>query len=220
MRIGLVGYGHGGRHFHAPLIASLPGATFVGVVTLSAERRQLLAAEHPGVRAFDSIEQLVAAGIDGLVISTPLEGRAALVLEAIERGVPVVSDKPFASDLEQAKALIEAAQTRRVPLSVYMNRRWDSDFLTLRKLIASGALGSVSRFESRVERYVPQAVGNTSGGGFLRDLGSHLVDQALQLFGPVTRVYAELQYAPRRRPATTVFSRPEPCGRRGFTFIR
>lgn len=139
MRIGLVGYGHGGRHFHAPLIASLPGATFVGVVTLSAERRQLLAAEHPGVRAFDSIEQLVAAGIDGLVISTPLEGRAALVLEAIERGVPVVSDKPFASDLEQAKTLIEAAQTRRVPLSVYMNRRWDSDFLTLRKLIASGA---------------------------------------------------------------------------------
>jgi len=197
MRIGLVGYGHGGRHFHAPLIASLPGATFVGVVTLSAERRQLLAAEHPGVRAFDSIEQLVAAGIDGLVISTPLEGRAALVLEAIERGIPVVSDKPFASDLEQAKALIEAAQTRRVPLSVYMNRRWDSDFLTLRKLIASGALGSVSRFESRVERYVPQAVGNTSGGGFLRDLGSHLVDQALQLFGPVTRVYAELQYAPQ-----------------------
>ncbi|MCB2254047.1 Gfo/Idh/MocA family oxidoreductase [Pseudomonas chlororaphis] len=195
MRIGLVGYGHGGRHFHAPLIASLPGATFVGVVTLSAERRRLLAAEHPGVRAFDSLAQLVAAGVDGLVISTPLQGREALVLEAIERGIPVVSDKPFASDATQAQALIDAAAARQVPLSVYMNRRWDSDFLTLRKLIEAGALGRVSRFESRVERYAPEAVGNTSGGGFLRDLGSHLVDQALLLFGPVTRVYAELQYA-------------------------
>ncbi|OLF54672.1 Gfo/Idh/MocA family oxidoreductase [Pseudomonas chlororaphis] len=195
MRIGLVGYGHGGRHFHAPLLASLPGARFVGVVTLSAERRRLLAAEHPGVQAFDSLEALIAAGVDALVISTPLEGRAALVLAAIERGVAVVSDKPFAHDAAQAQALIDAAARRQVPLSVYMNRRWDSDFLTLRKLIDAGALGRVSRFESRVERYLPQAVGNASGGGFLRDLGSHLVDQALQLFGPVARVYAELQYA-------------------------
>ncbi|MGE7957328.1 Gfo/Idh/MocA family protein [Pseudomonas sp. NPDC089530] len=195
MRIGLVGYGHGGRHFHAPLIASLPGATLAGVVTLSAERRRLLAVEHPGVPAFDSLAQLLAAGVDALVISTPLEGRAALVHEAIEGGVAVVSDKPFASDAGQAQALIEAAARRQVPLSVYMNRRWDSDFLTLRKLLDAGVLGRISRFESRVERYVPEAVGNASGGGFLRDLGSHLVDQALLLFGPVRRVYAELQYA-------------------------
>ncbi len=217
MRIGLVGYGHGGRHFHAPLIASLPGATFVGVVTRSAERRQLLAAEHPGVRAFDSIEQLVAAGVDGLVISTPLEGRAALVLEAIERGVPVVSDKPFASDVEQARALIDAAATRRVPLSLYMNRRWDSDFLTLRKLIDSGTLGSVSRFESRVERYVPQAVGNASGGGFLRDLGRPGL-AAVRPGDPGLRRVAV------RRPGADLrlrfFPRPEPCQWRGFTFVR
>ncbi|WP_339528504.1 Gfo/Idh/MocA family protein [Pseudomonas mucidolens] len=195
MRIGLVGYGHGGRFFHAPLIASLPGVTFVGVVTRSPERRQLLAAERPGVKAFESIGQLVEAGVDALVISTPLEGRSALVLEAIERGVAVVSDKPFASDAAEAFELIVAAERRKVLLSVYQNRRWDSDFLTLRKLIDSGALGSISRFESRVERYSPQTLGNASGGGFLRDLGSHLVDQALQLFGPVDKVFAQLHFS-------------------------
>ncbi len=94
-----------------------------------------------------------------------------------------------------------AAEQRNVPLSVYQNRRWDSDFLTLRKLLASGALGQVIRFESSVERYSPTSVGKGSGGGFLRDLGSHLVDQALQLFGPVERVYAELDY----RQADQVF---------------
>ncbi|MEB0045942.1 MULTISPECIES: Gfo/Idh/MocA family oxidoreductase [unclassified Pseudomonas] len=194
MRIGLVGYGHGGRFFHAPLISSLPGATFVGVVTRSAERRQLLVTEHPGVPAFDSIGQLVEAGIDVLVISTPLKGRPALVLDAIEHGVAVVSDKPFAADAQQAQTLITMAERQGVRLSVYQNRRWDSDFLTVRKLIESGALGQITRFESRVERYSPRSVNNASGGGFLRDLGSHLVDQALLLFGPVAKVYAELDY--------------------------
>ena len=194
MRIGLVGYGHGGRFFHAPLIATLPGATFVGVVTRSPERRQQLATDHPGLLAFDSIGQIVEAGVDALVISTTLKGRPALVLEAIEHGLAVVSDKPFAANAEQAQALITAAERYEVLLSVYQNRRWDSDYLTLRKLIDAGALGVVTCFESRVERYSPQAVGNASGGGWLRDLGSHLVDQALQLFGPVDRVFAQLHY--------------------------
>ena len=195
MRIGLVGYGHGGRFFHAPLIATLPGATFVGVVTRSTDRRQQLASDHPGVKAFDSIGQIVEAGVDALVISTTLKGRPALVLEAIEHGVAVVSDKPFAANAEQAQALITAAERQGSLLTVYQNRRWDSDYLTLRKLIDAGALGSITRFESRVERYAPQAVGNASGGGWLRDLGSHLVDQALQLFGPVDQVFAQLQFS-------------------------
>jgi len=194
MRIGLVGYGKGGRFFHAPLISSLSGATFLGVVTRSPERRQQLASDYPHVRAFGSLEQLVAAGVDAVVVSTPLEARAAVVMQAIEHGVAVVSDKPFALDAGQAEAMVLAAERRNVPLSVYQNRRWDSDFLTVRKLLSSGALGQVIRFESSVERYSPTSVGKGSGGGFLRDLGSHLVDQALQLFGPVIRVYAELDY--------------------------
>ncbi|MCW1246279.1 Gfo/Idh/MocA family oxidoreductase [Pseudomonas sp. SAICEU22] len=200
MRIGLVGYGKGGRFFHAPLISSLPGATFVGVVTRSAERRQQLASDYPEVQAFDTLEQLVATGVDAVVVSTPLDGRPAIVMQAIELGVAVVSDKPFALDAGQAEAMVLAAERRNVPLSVYQNRRWDSDFLTVRKLLSSGALGQVIRFESSVERYSPTSVGKGSGGGFLRDLGSHLVDQALQLFGPVIRVYAELDY---RQPGQT-----------------
>ncbi|WP_426141947.1 Gfo/Idh/MocA family protein [Pseudomonas sp. DWP3-1-2] len=194
MRIGLVGYGKGGRFFHAPLIAGLAGVTFVGVVTRSAERRGLLAQDHPHVRAFDSLAELVAAGVDAVTISTPLATRQALIREAIELGVAVVSDKPFAADAEQAQALVDVAERKGVLLSVYQNRRWDSDFLTVRRLIDQGDLGQVSRFESRIERYSPTSVGKVSGGGVLRDLGSHLVDQAMLLFGPVARVYAELGF--------------------------
>ncbi|MEB0090213.1 Gfo/Idh/MocA family oxidoreductase [Pseudomonas sp. CCI4.2] len=195
MRIGLVGYGKGGRYFHAPLIASLPGASFVGVVTRSPERRLELAQDYPNVLAFDTLAALVGNGVDAVVISTPLASRRALILEAIELGVAVVSDKPFANDAAQARELVEAAERCGVLLSVYQNRRWDSDFLTVRKLINNGVLGDITRFESRVERYSPKSVGKVSGGGMLRDLGSHLVDQALLLFGPVSRVYAELDFS-------------------------
>ncbi|WP_164627159.1 Gfo/Idh/MocA family oxidoreductase, partial [Pseudomonas viridiflava] len=92
--------------------------------------------------------------------STTLKGRPALVLEAIEHGVTVVSDKPFAANAEQAQALITAAERQGSLLSVYQNRRWDSDYLTLRKLIDAGALGTITRFESRVERNSPTALGN------------------------------------------------------------
>jgi predicted dehydrogenase len=200
MKIGLVGYGKGGRYFHAPLIASLPGATFAGVVTRSPERRQELNKDYPKVPAFDTLADMVAAGIEAVVISTPLASRQALILEAIELGVPVVSDKPFANDAEHAQTLVDAALKKEVLLGVYQNRRWDSDFLTARKLIEQGVLGEITRFESRVERFSPSSVGKPSGGGMLRDLGSHLVDQALLLFGPVTRVYAELEFAAPDQP--------------------
>jgi predicted dehydrogenase len=200
MKIGLVGYGKGGRYFHAPLIASLPGAVFAGVVTRSPERRQDLSRDYPNVPVFDSLADIVAAGIDAVVISTPLASRQALILDAIALGVPVVSDKPFAPDAAQAQALVDVAGQQGVPLGVYQNRRWDSDFLTVRKLIDQGLLGQITRFESRVERYSPSSVGKPSGGGMLRDLGSHLVDQALLLFGPVTQVYAELEFAAPDQP--------------------
>ncbi|TDV63435.1 Gfo/Idh/MocA family oxidoreductase [Pseudomonas sp. LP_7_YM] len=195
MKIGLIGYGKGGRFFHAPLIASMPGTTFAGVVTTSPERRQDLKEDYPKVAAFDSMADLVNAGVDAVVISTPLASRHALILQAIELGVPVISDKPFAPNAEDAQALVDAAERRGVLLSVYQNRRWDSDFLTVRKLIDQGVLGQITRFESRVERYTPSSVGKESGGGVLRDLGSHLIDQALLLFGPAKRVYAELEFA-------------------------
>ncbi|KXJ30691.1 Gfo/Idh/MocA family protein [Pseudomonas sp. HUK17] len=194
MRIGLVGYGLGGRFFHAPLIASTAGARLVGVVTRSPQRRAEVAQDHPGVACHDDLASLVAAGIDALVISAPVAERKALVLEAIQHGIPVVSDKPFALNFQDAQDMVQAAERAGVALTVYQNRRWDSDVLTVAKLLREGTLGPVRIFESRIQVDEPHKAGATSGGGLLRDLGSHLVDQALTLFGPVTQVYAEVLF--------------------------
>jgi predicted dehydrogenase len=205
MKIGLVGYGKGGRYFHASLISGLAGTSFAGVVTSSAQRKQQVAADHPGVATYDSLADLAAAGVDVVAISTPLASRRELILEAIDLGLGVVSDKPFAENAVQARELVDAAERGGVMLSVFQNRRWDSDFLTVRKLIEEQTLGNITRFESSIERFSPTSVGKASGGGMLRDLGSHLVDQALVLFGPVKRVYAELQYAAPEEPLDHTF---------------
>ncbi|MGI8330451.1 Gfo/Idh/MocA family protein [Actinomadura scrupuli] len=193
VRFGLVGYGFGGRYFHAPLLASAPGIDFVGVVTRSPDRRAELAADRPGVPAYDSLAALAAAGAQAVAISTPADTHIALALEAISLGLAVVVDKPFALDAPSARGAVEAAEQAGVPLSVYQNRRWDSDLLTVRRLIDTGALGEVTRFESRFERFSPEPGPPAAGGGTLRDFGAHLVDQALLLFGPVRRVYAEMR---------------------------
>jgi len=187
----LVGYGFGGRYFHAPLIASTPGCLLAGVVTRSPERRAEVAREHPGVAVYDSIEDLAAAGVDAVTVSTPAATHTALTEELLRRGLPVVCDKPFALDAQTARQTIELAEREGVLLSPYQNRRWDSDLLTLRGLLDAGRLGEVRRFESAFERWAKQPEPGPAGGGLLRDFGSHLVDQALHLFGPVRQVYAE-----------------------------
>jgi predicted dehydrogenase len=193
VRFGLVGYGFGGRYFHAPLLASAPECELVGVVTTSPARRVELASDQPGTRAFDSLAALVAEGVEAVAISTPAATHLALAQEAIGLGLAVVVDKPFVLDPVAARETVELAERSGVVLSVYQNRRWDSDLLTVRKLIAEGELGTVTRFESRFERFAPQPGPPAAGGGTLLDFGSHLVDQALTLFGPVDRVYAEMR---------------------------
>jgi predicted dehydrogenase len=190
-RIGLAGYGFGGRIFHAPLIAAAAGVELAGVVTRSPERRAELERDHPGTPAFDDLAGLAAAGVDAVAISTPADTHAPLMLEAIALGLAVVCDKPFALDAAQATTAVEAAEAAGVVLSVYQNRRWDSDFLTVRRLLDEGALGDVTLFASAFERFSLEPV-PPAGGGILRDFGSHLVDQALQLWGPVERVYGEV----------------------------
>jgi predicted dehydrogenase len=193
LRFGLVGYGFGGRYFHAPLLASAAGVEFAGVVTRSPQRRAELAGDWPTAPAFDSLEDLAASGAQAVAISTPADTRAALAHEAIGLGLAVVLDKPFAMDAEQARSIVKAAEEAAVPLSCYQNRRWDSDLLTVRRLVDSGALGAVTRFESRFERFEPDPGPPAAGGGTLRDFGAHLVDQALLLFGPAESVYAEMR---------------------------
>jgi len=191
VRFGLVGYGFGGRWFHAPLLAAAPEVEFLGVVTTSAERRELVAREHPGAATFDSLEDLARAGAEAVAISTPADTHSALTDRALRLGLAVVCDKPFALDAAAARASVELADSLDLPLAAYQNRRWDSDFRTVRDLVDSGRLGRVTRFESRFERFTPEPGPPPSGGGTLRDFGSHLVDQALVLLGPVESVYAE-----------------------------
>ncbi|WP_328460685.1 Gfo/Idh/MocA family oxidoreductase [Actinoplanes sp. NBC_00393] len=196
VKFGLVGFGTGGRIFHAPLIASAANVDFVGVVTTSPERRAQVAAQLPGVGAYDSIAALAAEGVQAVAISTPAATHATLAREAIAAGLAVVVDKPFALDAATARDLVTEAETAGVPLTVYQNRRWDSDFLTVRKLMEKGSLGEIRRFESRMERWAPDREPPAAGGGTLLDFGSHLVDQALQLHGPAERVYAEMRGEP------------------------
>src|SRR6516165_2231962 len=193
VRIGLAGYGLGGRYFHAPLIASAGNCEFLGVVTTSPERRRQVA-EDFGRPAFASLAELAGAGADAVAISTPVATHVTLTQQALRLGLAVVCDKPFAPDADSARQTVRLAEQLNVPLSVYQNRRWDSDFLTLRKLLDDGSLGTLTVFESRFERFRPHSGPGAAGGGTLLDFGSHLADQALVLAGPVTGVYAEMHH--------------------------
>ncbi|MGI4894443.1 MAG: Gfo/Idh/MocA family protein [Janthinobacterium lividum] len=195
VRFGLVGYGKGGQRFHAPLIASTPGCELSAVVTTSPQRREMLAAEHPGVAVFDDLAAMASAGVvDAVAISTTADSHVPLVVEALRSGLPVVCDKPFALDSRSAAETIALADELGIPLSVYQNRRWDSDVLTVRAALDSGRLGRLQRLESHIEQYAPPKGIPDSGGGILLDLGSHVVDQALLIAGPVASVYAELDH--------------------------
>jgi predicted dehydrogenase len=191
VRFGLLGYGFGGRYFHAPLLGAAPGCRFLGVITSSAERRALVSQDSPGRPTFGSLEELVAAGAEAVAISTPAATHSRLTDRALGLGLAVVCDKPFALDAAAARRSTELADRLGLPLAPYQNRRWDSDFLTVRRLVAEGTIGDLVRFESRFERLDPQTGPGDAGGGTLLDFGSHLVDQALVLLGPVDAVYAE-----------------------------
>jgi predicted dehydrogenase len=191
VRFGLVGYGFGGHYFHAPLINSAPECELVGVMTNSPQRRGLVAADLPGTATYASLQELVDAGAEAVTITTPADTHTAVTERALRLGLAVVCDKPFATDAEAAQGTVRLAAELGLPLSPYQNRRWDSDFRTVAKLVADGSLGTVTRLESRFERYAPQNGPGTSDAGTLLGFFSHLADQALVLLGPVTSVYAE-----------------------------
>jgi predicted dehydrogenase len=204
-RVGLIGYGLGGAAFHAPFIAATPGLRLTAIVTRDAERQRTAAREYSGVRIIDDVSQLwdASLGLDLVAISTPNRTHVPLAMSAIAAGMHVVVDKPIAPSSSEARAVAKAARQRGVLIIPFQNRRWDGDFLTLRRLLSDGAVGTPLRFESRFERWraVPTGGWRERGapdeaGGLLFDLGSHLIDQALVLFGPVRDVYAHFD---RRR---------------------
>lgn len=201
IQVALLGYGLGGRSFHAPLISVTPGLRLHTIVTSDADRQRAALAEHPGTRIVPTADALLAHAqdVDLVVISTPNRTHVPLATQAIEAGKGVVVDKPIAPTSVDARRLIAHAQQQDVFLSVYQNRRWDGDFLTVRKLLREDTLGEVHRFESRFDRWRPTLKGGwreradpAEAGGLLYDLGTHLIDQALLLFGAARSVYAEL----------------------------
>jgi scyllo-inositol 2-dehydrogenase (NADP+) len=200
IRVALIGYGLGGRSFHAPFIATTPGMKLTSIVTGDADRQRDARAEHPGARVIASADELFLGDHDAdlIVISTPNKTHVPLAMAAAAHGFACLVDKPLATTADDARRLVDVARDRGTFLTVYQNRRWDGDFLTIRKLIGEGKFGFVHRFESRFERWRPtpkggwrERGGRDEGGGLLFDLGTHLIDQALTLFGPVVQVYAE-----------------------------
>ena len=202
LRAAIIGYGLAGSVFHAPLIASTPGMKVASVVTSNPERSAHAAREHPAATVLPSADELFAdpGAHDLVVVASPNDSHAPLARRALSAGLPVVVDKPLAPTAAEARELVERAEAGGVPLTVFLNRRWDSDQITLRRLLDEGILGEVVRMESRFERWRPalddgkwrEQTPPELGGGVLLDLGTHLVDQALQLLGPVETVYAEI----------------------------
>lgn len=210
IRVGLIGYGLAGAAFHAPLIHATAGLELAAIVTGNPGRREQARAAHPDSELIDSVDALWNAQtpVDLAIIATPNRTHVPLARAALAAGMHVVVDKPFAPTAADGRTLIDEARRRGRILSVYHNRRWDGDFLTVQRLLREGALGDPMRFESRFERWrpVPTGAWRESGdpedaGGILFDLGSHLIDQALVLFGRVKTVYAELD---RRRPGMKI----------------
>lgn len=201
VRVGVAGFGLSGSVFHAPFIAADPGYSLDVISTSEASRKAAAAARYPGARIVDTPADILglAGGLDLLVLGTPPATHYPLAKAALEAGLDVVVDKPFTVRSAEGQDLIELAARLGRVLTVFQNRRWDGDFLTVRSLLESGALGTVTRFESRFERWSPEtskawkaSATADDGGGVLLDLGTHLLDQALELFGPAAVTHAEL----------------------------
>jgi scyllo-inositol 2-dehydrogenase (NADP+) len=200
IRTGIIGFGLAGRVFHAPLISSNPDFSLDLISTGNAARQEQAAGLYPATTVVATPGELIArAGdLDLIVLASPAHSHREQGLSALHAGVAVVIDKPFAPTAHDAEILIEAARAAGRPLTVFQNRRWDGDFLTVEKLITAKALGTIERFESSYEVWSPKRAArwqdtttSANGAGVAFDLGSHVIDQALRLFGPVREVYAE-----------------------------
>ena len=195
--VGLIGFGLAGRIFHAPFISAVDGLRLAAIL----QRNGDSAVEaYPSARIVRSLDQMLAIdSIRLIVIATPNTTHFELAKAALLSGRDVVIDKPFAPTYAEASRLVEIAERRKQLLSVFQNRRWDGDFVTVRQLISDGKLGRVVLFESHFDRFRPRLRENAwrersePGSGNLFDLGPHLIDQALLLFGEPEAVSADVR---------------------------
>ena len=195
IRVGLIGYGYAGATFHAPLICSTEGLTLTRIASSNAQKvRQ----DFPDAALSASPQDLIdAADVDLVVIATPNTSHHALGMQALSAGKHVVLEKPMTVTVAEAQELLQLAQQKKLVLSVFHNRRWDNDFLTAKHCIDSGMLGDIHTYQSHFDRYRPNVrqrwrEDDLPGSGTLYDLGAHLIDQALVLFGMPDTVSADV----------------------------
>lgn len=200
LRVGIAGYGLAGRYFHAPLLKGC-GFDVVGALTTNSERAQHALEDFPNVKITSTIDELIDLGIDLLVVASANIVHAEQALAGINAGIPVVVDKPMGLSYAQTETIVQASEKQGVPATVFFNRRWDSDALTVKRVMREGLLGEVFRIDSRFERFRPSVVTSSwrekyspqEGGGLLLDLQPHLVSTALDWFGPAVLEYSSVR---------------------------
>ena len=200
LRVGIAGFGLAGRYFHAPLLKGC-GFNVVAIQTSNPQRAQHAREDFPSTSVVLSIEELVSLDLDLIVVASANLVHAEQAIAAINAGIPVVVDKPMGRTLAETELIINAGKKAGVPVTTFFNRRWDSDALTIKKVLASGILGEVHRIDSRFERYRPQlnpsawreTLSPEEGGGLLLDLQTHLLSTALDAFGPAELTYASVR---------------------------
>ena len=199
-RVGIAGYGLAGRYFHAPL---LKAADFevVGALTTKSDRKSDAISDFPEISVVESIEELLKLNLDLLVVASANNAHAFQAIAGLKAGVPVVVDKPMGRTLKETKEIVDFSKQVNVPVTTYFNRKWDSDALTIKKIIKEGTLGNIFRLDSRFERFKPDLTPGSwresqtasEGGGNLLDLQPHLVSTALDWFGPAELITSSVR---------------------------
>jgi scyllo-inositol 2-dehydrogenase (NADP+) len=202
IRVGLIGFGLAGQAFHAPVIRGVPGLELACILERRGNNAQ---ARYPGVRVARTLDELLSdPGIQLMVVATPNDSHFSYTQACLEAGRDVVVDKPFTPTLAEAEQLVALAAQRRRLLTVYQDRRYDGSFRTIRKLVATGAVGTVVEYEARYDRFRLEPKANAwreradqAAPGVLWDLGPHVLDGALVLFGEPETITASA-YCQRR----------------------
>lgn len=200
MKAGIIGYGLAGRYFHGPTLLSA-GFHVTAICARSLEKKAAAHQDFPNAVIVNSIDELVAEDLDLIVVASPNEFHSEHALASIRAGINTVVDKPMGRDYYETLELYDAAEQSGVLLTVFFNRLWDSDSLTIKKIIEQGEIGNIFRLESRFERFRPEinplawreSTSFEAGGGLLLDLQSHLVSTALDWFGPAELVFSSVR---------------------------
>lgn len=200
IKVGIAGYGLAGRYFHAPLLKGC-GYEVTAILTSNELRKTHALEDFPNTKVVTSIDELVSMDLDLIVVASANIAHADQAIAALEAGIPVVVDKPMGRNLEETQRIIDTSIAQGVPVTTFFNRRWDSDALTIKKVLASGVLGEIHRIDSRFERFRPDLNPDSwrenmtpeDGGGQLLDLQPHLISTAIDWFGNAQLVTASVR---------------------------